>query len=322
MYAKPMKYDLSKRLPNVLLIGNGVLKAMQPKDTETEDCDWEKYIVKLSESPKNFCREFLKSTPYPLLTSVIAPTDDKQRHNKYVSNFKTLKFKDDSLLKAILDNNFDAVLTTNYTYEIENHYYAKYDSLSCSGNLKFAFVTKEHHRTDPKYLMHTYNKFKDGPPIWHIHGELRRKSSIIGNHDEYIRLIEKIIAENKLIGNKYQKAISAGSSVEYNSWIDYFLMSNLYIIGFGMNYSEMDIWWLLIRRMRENAETGKIIYYEPINTSHLGSYKKNVLEKLNVKQESFGIEVTEKSGYTKELTRDFYNKIIEDIKKRLALITC
>lgn len=41
------------------------------------------------------------------------------------------------------------------------------------------------------------------------------------------------------------------------------LLGNVCILGFGMDFSELDLWWLLNRKKRENAEHGKVIFYDP-----------------------------------------------------------
>ena len=37
----------------------------------------------------------------------------------------------------------------------------------------------------------------------------------------------------------------------------------MYVLGFGYDVSEFDLWWLLDRKHREKAETGKIYFYSP-----------------------------------------------------------
>lgn len=211
------------------------------------------------------------------------------------------------MLCDLVSFGFDAILTTNYTYEIENCFNNRYSDLSENAKLKYA---KNIFR-DRKYLLHIYNKFKKSPPIWHIHGELRRKSSIIATHDEYARLIHKIVEENKLNKDKYRHY---STSVKYRSWIDYLLMSNLYIIGFGFDFSELDLWWLLNRRMREKADVGKIYFYEPLISGEDDNSKKLfALKKMNVECMTFDFELKEdKSNFGV-----FYKKAIDDIKKKL-----
>ena len=41
------------------------------------------------------------------------------------------------------------------------------------------------------------------------------------------------------------------------SWIDLMFTTDVYIVGFGMDFSEQDIWWILNKRQRFIKE-GKI----------------------------------------------------------------
>lgn len=243
--------DLSKGLPNVLLLGNGILKTcagiegISPKG-------WDECISELSIDNRDLPLE----TPYSISATVLAPVKDKERQNKYIEVFKTLEFKKPDILKELLNLGFDSILTTNYTYEIENAFSERYNNIMSKNKSKFAKSTVE--REQGRFLLHTYNQFENSPPIWHIHGELRRKTSIVLTHDEYSRMISHLLTENKLNKNKYEKY---RNSVEYSSWLDYFLMSNLYIFGLGMDFSEFDLWWILNRRMRENAQVGKVTFF-------------------------------------------------------------
>lgn len=301
---KPKIFNLEAKFPNVLLLGNGILKSLAELNN-LKSIEWIDYIISLSEKVINEEKSKLDGCPYPLLTSILAPYSDTDRQNKYLEKYKTMEFKDNSILRDLVSLNFDSILTTNYTYEIENCFKSNYSNLQSKNNY-YKIISN-----DNKQLLHTYNQFKDSPPIWHIHGELRNKSSIIGTHDEYARLINKIVQENKANENKYY---FDNNSLKYSSWIDYFLMSNLYIVGFDFNFSELDLWWLLNRRMREKADIGKIYFYEPLFSGEDDNSKKLfALEKMNVECMTFDFELKEdKSNFGV-----FYKKAIDDIKKKL-----
>ena len=57
------------------------------------------------------------------------------------------------------------------------------------------------------------------------------------------------------------------SNTQIHSWIDLFFFTDVHIFAFGLDYSEMDIWWILNRRKRmlvENKLTSlpnKIYFY-------------------------------------------------------------
>lgn len=169
---------------------------------------------------------------------------------KYQDEFSDKEYPDNPLLRSLVSLPFDAILTTNYTYEIECAQISRYAALS---NNKYACSTLP--RQDSRHLLHTFNRLtEDTGDIWHIHGELWNKSSMILSHDKYARLVHEIVAYNQKRGKNYQ---DYGTNLKFKSWVDYFLMEDVYILGFGMDYSEFDLWWLLGRRLRWKAKVGK-----------------------------------------------------------------
>jgi len=71
------------------------------------------------------------------------------------------------------------------------------------------------------------------------------------------------------------------------SWIDAFFFADLHIIGLVLDFSEIDLWWLLSRRARiyKNRHEGNKVYYYPtfpLSEIHLHLPKLRLLEKLGV----------------------------------------
>ena len=303
-------FNITERLPNVLLVGNGVIRNCASYNGLTSN-NWSRHIYSISKrniSDKE--QELLEKVPCSIQATVLAPLKDVDRHNEYLKEFISLDFADNSLLNDLVSIGFDSILTTNYTYEIENCFHPGYSSLS--SKLPYSKTIKRQSlqtKNDTKYLLHTYNEFKNSPPIWHIHGETRRKSSVVLTHDEYSRLINCLLEENKRNKNKF---ILYENEVKYKSWLDYLLVSNLYIVGFGMGFSEFDLWWILNRRMREKAHTGKIIFFNSkddcIAVQHILSQLK-----LDIEVKSFDIKCSDEKYYF-----ELYSKITEYIKNDIG----
>ena len=305
MFYEGKRFDITKNRPDVLLLGNGILlSSAAPKQ---EGKNWEESVFKLSESLISVEQQAtFKGIPYSVLASIVASTDDKGRRNAYLSCFQTLKLNPNSLLHQILKFPFDAVLTTNYTYEIEDVFYPRYSSLS--NKLKYAHTHST--RADTRYAMHTFNQFKNSPEIWHVHGELRNKSSIVLTHDEYGRLSERIIERNRHIGNRYE---FSKDNLPFTSWMDYFLVGNLHIVGLGMDFSEFDLWWLLNRRKREKISFGNIYFYASKDNSPALLH---ALDKLGVNVVDANIDETKpKDIYYGELYRYIISYIQNEINK-------
>lgn len=291
--------NLDKGYPNVLFAGSGLCYS--------EDYKWTAIIENIAENKDNV--SMLKAgnsssfqLPNTVLAYSLASVDDNKRHDSYIDAFKNYEHKPNDIIKNLLGLPFDAILTTNYTYEFECA--QKRDYYSLKSKLKYANCTEK----DNKYLIHTYNQINKGIPIWHIHGELRRKTSMILSHDEYARLIQNILNFNTKRGNYYEEN---RNHLKVKSWIDYFLVGNIYFLGYSLDFSEFDIWWLLNRRLRENTEIGKVYFYDPINSDKNNIYKHEALKMRGVNVETLNFTVTN-NNYT-----NFYASAVNDIKEKI-----
>lgn len=304
-YKQYKKFDLTHKRPQVLLIGNGLSRRV----------DWKQFIEAVSiKDIEKYYKDKEPQLPNLILTSTVTDINDSVRQNQYIKSLDDYICNPSEQIKNLLNINFDAILTTNYTYELEYNLKSNYCSLSDNTKReKYAKTTESGY--DSKYFIHTFNRIPNGASlhdIWHIHGEQRRKSSLVLTHDEYARLMSQIINYNNKIGNKYDYYYD---NLKFKSWIDYFVMGDLYILGQGFNFAEFDLWWLLLRRIREKAETGKIIFYEPQNEDN--KYKLLALEDLGVKTETLGC-VIDKSKNINEQYKNFYDMAIKDIYQKVS----
>ena len=227
------------------------------------------------------------------------------------------------IYKKLLTLGFDDVLTTNYTYELEIAA-SNSKKMNTRGISKLMRHTDAVKRAENKYLLHTYNQLTVNGctnRVWHIHGEARKPDSAVLGHYYYGNLLCKIkeclhrrnYAENK----------------EIKSWVDSFVMGDVYVLGFGFGFSELDLWWLLNRKAREKTATGKVYFYEakPVGFDEkhelLGMLRRAhggepVVEIVSCGYENKtickdGVEKTALAGSYK----DFYNDAIVDIANRI-----
>ena len=294
-------FNVKKYRPRVLLLGNGINRCMGGDE-------WGRMIDGLSGSDKIKC----EGMPYGLYASFNMEEDDTKRHAKYYELFaeKYIYYDENELLVKLMKLPFDAVLTTNYTYEAECAAMGENLTRKVKRVKKYSFYTAK----DSKYLIHTFNRVSGtgtAQDIWHIHGEARRRSSIILTHDEYIRLIEHMVSYCRNQKNRYAE----NDEVEFKSWIDYFILGNLYIVGQGFDYSENDLWWLMIRRVRENAECGKAVYFTPkVDNKTTGVSK--ALERCNVvvNDIDYSVDISQDAKESvNEQYKEFYRKVTEHL---------
>ena len=297
--------DLTQKHPQVLLVGNGL--------TRSTGYSWHDFINSCAKDNVNiekYKKDNVFQIPNTILSLAVMETDDVQRHRRYIEKLNKINYISNPYIDKLVKLPVDSILTTNYTYEIEYAIRDNYPDLTDNSKKKYAVAIK----SDAKYLVHTYNAFDEFPPIWHIHGEARRKSSLILSHDEYARLTNKIIE----YCNKRKDDYSIyNQDIHMKSWIDYFILGDLYILGFGFDFAEFDLWWLINRRIRETALQSKICFYEPETEDN--KYKLLAMRDMGINVESLGIRIDAGETDKNSKYEDFYNKAIDDIASKIGV---
>ena len=293
------------KYPRVLLLGNGLNRSCAGSD-------WGKLIDNIYCNNRVSLDEIKNNAPFPI-QAVLATDDNVHEKIKCLASslYGLNKDKLDILrpyMEKLLELPFDYILTTNYSYEIEmisSDVYEYSDKIIMAKNLD------KNERVEPKYLLHSYNQIDFHGKlhkVFHIHGEARKPNSIILGHYYYGELLSRYQAELSKNSNRQFFIQRNGKPYKITSWLDAFIMGDVYSVGFGFDFSEMDLWWLLCRKKYEKADHGKFVFYEPLS----GNEVKHTL--INCYDGE-----TKNMGYKKTLTdkqyTDFYNDVIEDITK-------
>ena len=151
---------------------------------------------------------------------------------------------------------FDAIITTNYTYEVEKIL----SGGKWSSNMRRKAFTALDGNSKPNHNTYICNMIttSDGRqiPVFHIHGEYERKHSMILSYYSYAKILSKLIEYNKQLGNSLEEHQLENRMKECRCWLDYFILGNVYSVGFGLDVSEFDIWWAIERKAREKAKHG------------------------------------------------------------------
>ena len=290
--------------PQILLLGNGINRMFEANG-------WGDLINKLSCNPR-IDPEIIKEVTYPL--RVVLATGDNMESQIQINKelFYGVESIDQEkpLLESILRIPFDHILTTNYSYEIERvaNGKVKADGRYCQ-RLARNLLKKE--QVEKRYLLHSYNEicFEEYcHRIWHIHGEARKPQSIVLGHYYYGKLLSLYIDTLAKRENKQFERQRAGESPLIESWLDAFIMGDVYVLGFGFDYSEMDLWWLLNRKKREKAQHGKLYFYEPSQGNEI---KHSLLEAYDAKIERLGFNAKPVKY------EEFYRCAIEDIREKV-----
>ena len=319
--AKQFNFKNNER-PKVLFLGNGLCRAFNGGD-------WDNIIAKMG-NEKIIISE---DVPMTVKASVKIEGDVSEKIAEYckeaMKNRELDKFffQRSELIKRFLSIGFDYVITTNYTYEVENALLGKPASQSQLEKAQRHVGIKN---AEKKYSIHTFDEFGN-QQIWHIHGQMRKPNSMVLTNYYYGELIFKYkdyIDKNAI--KRYRKQTIERGTLEIKSWIDAFLFGNVYMVGFGMDLSEIDLWWLLeekdSQRSRSHMPFGRIIFFEPQKVKNkrdrLSSddCKYLLFEKYGVEFESLNYRVLDSntSEETNKLYQEFYEKVCEHLQNSIG----
>lgn len=291
-------------MKNAILFGNGF-------NLLTKKCpSWHDLLVGISDKDNA-----------PLLEGIPPTLQYEQVYISPSATFSDFSYKTEEMkLKEAVKRRL-IKLTTNIFYDslrsldVDIFLTTNYDHAFYNNNDK---TVEDYDGTEKIYSIRRWKKIRiEGKQVWlyFIHGDLRGTSSIMLGLDHYggalakvqdyvkgnYKIIKKVNGEE----HEYQRVPSIRdrlkdgikiSPLEYGfkdsksellSWIDAFFFTNLHIIGLTLDFSEIDIWWLLSRHARLsklNLTTNKIFYYPtfPISEIHNHLSKLRLLERLGV----------------------------------------
>lgn len=258
-------------MAGVLFLGNGI--------NQTFDKDsWDNLISKLAkEFNFDLNKNKLEDLPFPL--KVVALSEDKvDKAMKYLS--KNMNFETSENQKTFI-NKFLSLPFENIITGKEKQF-----------NLFRYYKTQEQ---DKK--------------IWHIHGDITTPSTAIMGAYYYGKLLGEIQTYVSGFIRRYKTAAREGRKCSELSWIDSFLTKDVYIFGFGLDMSEIDIWWLIGCKKRNFPDT-KIYFYQPRKYS-----EQNITTSKDILLKAYEVEnVT--NIYFDGNYEQYYNRVINDIKSK------
>ena len=148
-------------------------------------------------------------------------------------------------------------ITTNYDLTLESYFNPKpYNASSRKDGGEII------------YNVHTYYYDKSAnKKVWHIHGDINRPESIILGYDHYCKQISRL--NDSLYPpfnyNKRGNNRGKGNDKSYNkeiTWANLFFTDDIYILGLGLGFEELDLWWLLDKWARYEDKKNKIVYLD------------------------------------------------------------
>lgn len=228
-------------------------------------------------------------------------------------------------LSEFINLGFKMIITTNYDMNIEHSIDSKInieDYKTVKYNRKIGFSGFDNAKVNSiKYVTHQCFNLND-IDVFHIHGDIFNKRSICMGYEHYAGIIEHLRTEiERIEDNKTDcriiQYLKYNDLFEYYHWAYSFFENDIYIVGFGLDDVELDIWWLITYRAylmtieskigKERLINNKIYYYD----SYLDETKKKKLESLDVIYTSY-FDNKEECDFSKA-----YKNTYEDIKEKI-----
>lgn len=291
-----------ERRPKVLLLGNGINRSFNGDS-------WDSIVdaitkVELNQKEK----DILSSMSFPLRAIVATDNDVQNGVKSFVSEMIDIKPSEDQkiIFKDLLSLGFDAVLTTNYSYDVEKtiepDFYIKMNSRS-----KYRIINSLGNTIDKQFGIYSCLNV-GGFKIWHIHGESAKPNSVVLGHRYYGKLVSRINSRLTSVFSQYKASLKYGNNYIPESWIDYLMISDVYIVGLGLDLSEMDLWWLLDIKQAHKEDIGnsKVIWFEP-NLNDDSNMAKALLARC------YGIDI-QTEAVKKNEYREYYAGLSQKIK--------
>lgn len=241
------------------LIGNGINRVTN------QDASWEHVLNALVPGPplSGPNLEHMKHKPFALVYEEILLTrmsnvkqaDELAMKERIADLVAGLQFN--TFHRRVMDSAVRHVITTNYDYGFEK-----------STRLSYP---RSHLMRESKYSVFR-RRAVGGKFAWHIHGEVEAPNTITLGYDQYSGYLQKLRSyatadretEN---GSPFKMGILDFDIVEGGvySWLDVFLRDDIHIVGLGLDYTEIDLWWAVTYKARKKAQgfsVGSTTYHD------------------------------------------------------------
>lgn len=330
-YSHPFMHRINgKGRPQIVLIGNGLELCCPPTTPDPkgrkEQLTWDQLVQAIKvDNCIDLSSEDIKALPFPLLYSILSVPDPapakldaqmiKEEEARLKAAMDRLSQASTWRLDELKNLGADHIFTTNYNYGLEQAFYPGKDFFNKTTRSHFRFNNNPEVNNDKPvrevcYRMHTgyLAQNADGSDVglWHIHGECSVSRGVVLGHDRYGRLLSRI--EKLCDSQNYDDMPNDTEPVGFRSWPELFLYGDVYIIGFGFDTSEFDLWWLLKRKQRENNADGRVYFYEIPNQC-------SIVQKM---MRAHGVILPD-TGVKKGEFDDFYKRSFADISARIRL---
>ena len=294
---------------SAILIGNDV-------NNVSPGYDWAQLLAEVVEFVGAKGKLSVINEQFPLFYEEIwaYATTTRSRSEDDIKHFiaeKVQRIRPNEIHEALIDLGTKEVLTTNYEFTLEQSRSGVAEKLDNKG------IVSE--RRYSLFRHYTCN----GSRFWHIHGDATHPASIALGYEHYSGYLQNM--RNYIVtgtGESYRKVrleplvkrLKRGD-IEPNSWLDLIFSHDVHIVGLGLDFVEIHLWWLLTYRARamngsKLLPSNNIHYYYPKSREEQDRTKLRFLRANNVNLHP----TDDKSGDR----RSYYHKVAKRIKSSLS----
>lgn len=251
---------MENKTKSVIFFGNGLNRACG-------GIDWGSLLEELAGDPMRNQKELLQTTEIPHTLkyeaiylsrsagdydSRISETIGEQQLKEEIRQKVKSAVKDHKIDIEIYDMLANMPVSDYITTNFDN----AFDSILQRRSYTPSTYCKETRYSICRYTEYTkqdeQGNIIDTKRIWYIHGYIDKLSSIILGYDQYCGMLTNINRyikglyrkEGKVIPKIHERLKEGNSNLKIEAWIDFFFVSDVYMIGYGLGYDEIDIWWL------------------------------------------------------------------------------
>lgn len=314
MAKRKKPYDVLEEIPfgkkpKVLLVGNGISRDFlggREIDQIIQD-QWRKhYEEELPERGHRLIHHDIWKEALPLQVVIATKDHVSSCMNELANEFRKCVHVEEQidLVHTLLSVNVDAVLSTNYSLEFEK---STIDNISDRKIYNQYRITQEQTSQQEQFGIYQCTEIPHAnrPLLWHIHGTALRKKSMVMGQFYYGKLLSEIVQRSNQVLKEYKKTLVEKSSYIPKSWVDYFLIGDVYCLGFGMDLSETDLWWLISFKKDAFPDSSFTLYER--------SQKSGIRELL---YDAYGIKVISTPELRGGSYIEFYKNVCADIKTK------
>ena len=230
-----------------LLLGNGINRL------NNNNSSWQHVLLELaSRNGQRHGLEYVEQKPFPLLYEEIFlretfanATTRELTLKRYIANLIE-GIRHNEFHRRLVDSRVRHILTTNYDYNFENASVNDSRGANLDRETKYSVFRRRA----------VGNKF-----VWHIHGEARAPSTINLGYDQYCGYVQKLRTyatanrTSKTGGSPFKigNLVFDDQADQLYSWLDVFFRDDVHIVGLSMDFTEIDLWWVLTYKARLGA---------------------------------------------------------------------